>query len=150
MVSLMDLTGDSAIASQLNQRLATSGFRLTVQREHIYNILLGKRDHPTAEEVFLRAKQGMQDISMATVYNCLDALVKCGLVRQVNLDRGATRFCPNMERHGHFYCDNCGEVYDIDLAPAAQNQSVSFPKGFEVKHCEIAFRGLCSRCAAKP
>ena len=36
----------------------------------------------------------MPEISMATVYNCLDALVKCGLVRQVNLDRGATRFLP--------------------------------------------------------
>ena len=37
-----------------------------------------KRDHPTAEEVFIRAKRGMPEISMATVYNCLDALVRSG------------------------------------------------------------------------
>ena len=84
--------------SQLNERLATSGFRFTPQREHVYAVLLRKRDHPTAEEVFIRAKREMPEISMATVYNCLDALVKCGLARQVTLERGATRFCPNMQR----------------------------------------------------
>src|SRR2546430_17168938 len=73
--------------SRINERLATSGLRLTPQREHVYTVLMGERDHPTAEQVFMRAKKGMPDISMATVYNCLDALVKCRLVREVNLDR---------------------------------------------------------------
>src|ERR1700679_2607045 len=87
----------------LNQRLGVSGFRFTPQRQRVYDVLWNKRDHPTAEEVFIRAKQGMPDISMATVYNCLDALVKSGLARQVTLERGATRFCPNMEEHCHYY-----------------------------------------------
>ena len=95
---------------RINERLATSGFRFTPQREHVYSVLLEERDHPTAEQVFLRAKNGMPDISMATVYNCLDALVKCGLVKQVSLDRGAMRFCPNMHEHCHFYCESCGEI----------------------------------------
>ncbi len=42
---------------RLNERLATSGFRFTPQRQHVYNVLLEKRDHPTVEDVFLRAKQ---------------------------------------------------------------------------------------------
>ena len=58
----------------------------------------------------------MPEISHATVYNCLDALVKCGLVRQVQLERGATRFCPNMEEHCHYSCDACGEVFDVRVA----------------------------------
>ncbi|MDB6109953.1 MAG: transcriptional repressor, partial [Pedosphaera sp.] len=65
------------IDARLTERLATSGFRFTPQRQHVYSVLLEKRDHPTVEEVFMRAKHGMPDISMATVYNCLDALVKC-------------------------------------------------------------------------
>ena len=56
---------------------------------------------------------------MATVYNCLDALVQCGLVRHVNLDRSATRYCPNMKEHCHFYCDECGGIYDVDFADEA-------------------------------
>src|ERR1041384_2306575 len=91
---------------EITERLATSVFRCTPQREHVYNVLLEERDHPTAEQVFLRAKKGMPDISMATVYNCLDALVKSGLAKQVNLDGGAMRFCPTMREHCHFYCES--------------------------------------------
>src|SRR2546430_17219601 len=82
---------------------------------------MGERDHPTAEQVFMRAKKGMPDISMATVYNCLDALVKCRLVRQVNLDRIAMRYCPNMGEHFHFYCDACGGGFGIDFIPNSQS-----------------------------
>ena len=132
---------------RINERLATSGLRLTPQREHVYNVLIEERDHPTAEQVFLRAKKDMPDISMATVYNCLDALVTSGLVKQVNLDRGATRFCPNMHEHCHFYCESCGGVYDIDLTRA--RPEVPMPRGFKATQFELSIRGLCPDCGAR-
>jgi Fur family transcriptional regulator, peroxide stress response regulator len=129
---------------QLNRQLATGGFRFTPHREHVYGVLLEKRDHPTAEEVFMRAKHEMPDISMATVYNCLDALVQCGLVRQVALERGAARFCSNMREHCHFYCDSCERVFDINL-PAATG--VPLPRGFAASRFDIAIHGRCPACA---
>ncbi len=128
----------------LNERLNTGGFRFTPQREHVYAVLLEKRDHPTAEEVFIRAKRQMPEISMATVYNCLDALVKCGLARQVTLDRGATRFCPNMQEHCHFYCDTCESVFDIALEPGA---GLTLPKGFRAQRFDVTIHGQCPICA---
>jgi Fur family peroxide stress response transcriptional regulator len=128
----------------LNQRLATRGLRFTPQREQIYAVLLRKRDHPTAEEVFIRAKRGMPGISMATVYNCLDALVACGLARQVTPERGATRFCPNMREHGHFYCDECQSIFDIEL-PA--KPGIALPRGYRVDRYDIAIHGRCQACA---
>src|SRR6266481_9768285 len=112
----MRMAPNNKLDESLNARLATKGFRFTPQRQQVYTVLLHKRDHPTAEEVFIRAKHDRPEISMATVYNCLDALVKCGLVRQVTLDRGAARFCPNMSEHCHFYCDTCDRVFDIELS----------------------------------
>src|SRR5881397_120291 len=132
---------------RINERLATSGFRFTPQREHVYRVLLGERDHPTAEQVFMRAKKGMPDISMATVYNCLDTLVKCGLVKEVNVDRAAMRYCPNMREHWHFRCDMCGGVYDIDLPASRPRPEVKFPKGFQPIAYEISVRGACPNCA---
>ncbi len=128
---------------QLNERLATRGFRFTPQRQQVYEVLLQERDHPTAEGVFMRAKRAMPVISMATVYNCLDALVKCGLVRQVTLERGAARFCPNMREHCHFYCDVCEEVFDIALPGGA---GVALPKGFRADRYDIAIHGRCPKC----
>ena len=69
--------------AEFSERLNTGGFRFTPQRQHVYDVVMQKRDHPTAEEIFIRTKKAMPEISHATVYNCLDALVKCGLVRQV-------------------------------------------------------------------
>lgn len=132
---------------ELGERLATSGFRFTSQRRCVYDVLLQKRDHPTADEVFIRAKKAMPEISHATVYNCLDALVECGLVRQVQLQRGATRFCPNMEEHCHYYCDQCGSVFDVTLPATAP--TMPGPKGFQVDHYDIAVHGLCADCARK-
>ena len=141
-VLTMNSNEHALMDSRLNERLATSGFRFTPQRQQVYDVIIHKRDHPTAEEVFIRAKKKMPEISHATVYNCLDALVKCGLVRQVQLERGATRFCPNMHEHGHFYCDSCGTVFDVDL-PA---QSMPLPKGFKADHYEVAIHGSCPVC----
>ena len=128
----------------LGERLATSGFRFTTQRRCVYDVLLQKRDHPTADEVFIRAKKAMPEISHATVYNCLDALVQCGLVRQVTLDRGATRFCPNMREHCHFYCDSCEGVFDIDLPP---EMGIKLPRGFAAERFDLAVHGRCPACS---
>jgi Fur family peroxide stress response transcriptional regulator len=133
-------------SSPLGRRLTASGFRSTAQRQHVYSVLLHKRDHPTAEEVFIRAKRGMPDISMATVYNCLDALVQSGVARQVTVDRDATRFCPNMREHCHFHCDTCDRVFDIDL-PDDGPAGIGLPKGFKVARFEIAIHGTCAGCA---
>jgi len=134
---------------RLDESLATSGLRSTRQRHHVYDVLLQKRDHPTAEEVFVRAKQEMPDISLATVYNCLDTLVQCDLVKQVNLDRAPTRYCPNMGEHCHFYCDQCGRAFDIDLPGGRSAAEVQMPKGFKATRYEISIRGTCPECASK-
>ena len=139
------LVDDGALQARLEQ----SGLRTTPQRQHVYKVLLEKRDHPTAEEVFIRSKRGMPDISMATVYNCLDALVSCGLVRQVNQDREATRFCSNMQPHHHFYCDECGGAHDIERFDTAAEPPVPMPRGFKPTRYEVTIRGLCPECAAK-
>ena len=47
------------ISNEFSARLNTGGFRFTPQRQQVYDVLLHKRDHPTAEEVFIRAKRAM-------------------------------------------------------------------------------------------
>jgi Fur family transcriptional regulator, peroxide stress response regulator len=132
---------------QLTEKLGTTGLRLTPQRQQVYDVLVQKRDHPTAEEVFIRAKRAMPEISHATVYNCLDALVKSGLARQVQFERGATRFCPNMTDHGHFHCSDCGTIYDVDLP--REIPCVAVPRGFRADSFDVTIHGLCADCAKK-
>jgi Fur family peroxide stress response transcriptional regulator len=133
-------------AAALNQRLADSGLRSTPQRELIYNVLLKKRDHPTADEVFVRVKSEMPTISLATVYNCLETLVQCDLVRAVNFERGPTRYCPNLRPHAHFHDERSGATHDIDLPPALiEHVKAILPPEYRAEAVEISFRGSTSR-----
>ena len=133
----------------LSQRLAHSGLRSTPQREVVYSVLLTKRDHPTADEVYVRVKSELPTISLATVYNCLETLVQCDLVRAVNFERGPTRYCPNLRPHAHFHDEQTGRTHDIDLPPAVlANLNDLLPHGFDAKSVEITFRGKASEPAA--
>ncbi|MCX6884809.1 MAG: transcriptional repressor [Verrucomicrobiota bacterium] len=139
----MNQTTDQTAEPLLNERLATSGFRFTPQRQSVYAVLLSERDHPTAEDVFIRAKREMPEISLATVYNCLEAFVKCGLARQVTVERGAARFCPNMREHSHFYCDVCVRVFDLPLSGEVARD---LPPGFRAVRVDLTIHGSCPDC----
>ena len=129
------------------ETISHNGHRLTPQRREVYNVLLEDRDHPTATEVFLRAKKRIPAISLATVYNCLETLVECGLAKQVNVEREATRYCPNLSEHGHFVCESCGIVSDIPVSKGGSlTQFLKVPSGFSVNHSEITLRGTCPAC----
>jgi Fur family transcriptional regulator, peroxide stress response regulator len=129
----------------LAQRLSDSGMRSTPQREVIYNIILNKRDHPTAEEVFARAKPELPMISLATVYNCLEALVQCDLVRAVHFERGPTRYCPNLHPHAHFRDEKTGTLTDVDIPPALMEQLKGIlPGHLKATDIEITYRGTTS------
>jgi len=137
MIDLAQISSDS-----LAQKLADSGLRATPQRELVYSSLLKQRDHPTAEEVFARVKADMPTISLATVYNCLETLVQCRLIRQVNRERSSTRYCPNLHPHAHFHDEATGEIHDVDLPPGFRDQLNNLlPKNFHASSVEITFLG---------
>jgi Fur family peroxide stress response transcriptional regulator len=95
----------------------------------------------------VRVKSELPTISLATVYNCLETLVHCDLVRAVNFERGPTRYCPNLRPHAHFHDEQTGRTHDIDLPPSVlENLNGVLPQGFDAKSVEITFRG---KAAAK-
>jgi Fe2+ or Zn2+ uptake regulation protein len=140
-------------ATSYESVMGRDGLRLTPQRRHVYEVLMEKRDHPTATEVFIRAQQGMPSISLATVYNCLETMVGSGLVKAVHVDREPTRFCANLHEHGHFHCTGCGHIADIEFGRKGSPSSRP-PKGWKlperylVTHQELTLRGLCPDCAS--
>ncbi len=129
------------------ESIAQDGLRLTRQRRHVYEVLLAQQDHPTAMDVFLRAKPAMESLSLATVYNVLETLADRGLARKVHLDRGSMRYCANVAKHGHFTCNSCGAVLDVPLLPGAELEKLhQLPRGYTVTRQEVSLHGLCADC----
>jgi Fe2+ or Zn2+ uptake regulation protein len=126
------------------------GLRMTDQRRAVYDALMGERDHPTAVEVFMRVKGRMPSISLATVYNCLETLTGCGLVKAVNHEREPSRYCPNLQEHAHLFCGGCNGVMDVPLRARKRAEDVwDLPEAVVISHREVSFRGLCPKCAAE-
>ncbi|MCE9611482.1 MAG: transcriptional repressor [Chthoniobacter sp.] len=135
-------------AKSYDETISEKGFRFTEQRRAVYDALMGKRDHPTAVEVFMRVKGKVPTISLATVYNCLETLTDCGLVKTVNHDRESARYCPNLAEHAHLFCESCGGVTDIPLRAKRRAHDIwDLPPDVSISHHEISFRGLCPKCA---
>ena len=136
--------------SPYDAKIAGRGLRMTDQRRAVYDSLMSQRDHPTAVEVFMRVKTAVPSISLATVYNCLETLVECGLVRHVHHDRAPSRYCPNLEEHAHLFCEACGSVTDLPKRPDRDPEEIwEIPENVVVSKREVAFRGLCVRCASQ-
>lgn len=139
----MKLSTESRVT--LNQALSRYGVRSTRQREQVYSTLLSKHDHPTADEIHNRTKEEIPTISLATIYNCLDTFVHCGLARQVNFERESTRYCPMEAKnvhYAHFHCKHTGKVHDIHIpAPVITMLQKIMPEGFNAEKIELCFRG---------
>ncbi len=132
-----------------DQTIAGRGLRMTEQRRSVYDALMTQANHPTAVEVFMRVKGTVPSISLATVYNCLETLVGCGLVRHVHHDRESSRYCANLEEHAHLFCESCGSVTDLPLRARRRPEDLwEMPAESVVTSREVSFRGLCPDCAA--
>lgn len=119
------------------------GLRMTKQRREVLAVILADRDHPTAHDVFMRAQSRMPTISLATVYNCLEALVTHKIVRQVNLERESSRYCPNLTDHCHFQDEKSGKIHDVVFKDGIKLEDIlELPEGTEVSHLEISLKGI--------
>lgn len=130
------------LRDRLSEALEQGGLRSTRQREEVFGLLMDSRDHPTADEVYVRAKKDMPTISLATVYNCLETLVTCGLVRQVNFEREPTRYCANLREHAHLFDTTTGKIEDIPLpASVIEQLKQLLPENVDFEELDITFQG---------
>ena len=87
--------------------------RHTRQRELIYSTLMMVESHPNAEELHTLVKHRDAGVSLATVYNTLDALVECGLCRRIPSHiGGGCRFDADTAEHVHITTAD-GKIIDV-------------------------------------
>ncbi len=126
------------------EALRNSGLKITKPRLWIVEYLDGNKNHPTAIDIFQEVRREDKDFSFATVYNTLDILVKEGIIKQIKTEEKSCRYDPNTGLHGHFYCKNCGKLFDVDLKQTNfLDETISFGK---VEDYEIKFYGICNSC----
>jgi Fe2+ or Zn2+ uptake regulation protein len=130
---------------------ASHGLRCTRQRQAIYASLYEGQDHPTAEALHQRVSPKLDGVSLATVYNTLEAFCAAGIVRRLPGDaNGSARYDATREPHLHLRCRASGQVQDaphdvsrliFDRIPDQLIRKIESELGFEVEDLRIELVG---------
>lgn len=124
----------------LLRRLRDHGIQPTAQRLAVARLVLDDDSHPTADEVWARARRRSPTLSRATVYNTLNLFVERALLATQVVREGALVFDPNVAPHHHFVDDATGEVHDVpwDALRVSGGERL---RGFEVRGYQVVLRG---------
>ncbi len=133
-------------AIAITETMKTKGLRITPQRFSVYANLLARTDHPTVEQIWGDLNQEFSMSSKATVYSTLTTLKEVGLVREVLLEDGVSRFDANVEEHHHFFCLKCKAIEDLAWEVFRPPLVNLLRSGLTVKAYEATIHGLCDRC----
>lgn len=119
----------------------------TKQKELILSALRSNAFHPTSVWIYDEVRKALPHISLATVYRNLKRFVKDGEISALELDGNPGRFDIMPGNHGHFWCDECDRIFNLD-EPAAEelNGKLTRETGFEISNYQVVLRGLCLDC----
>jgi Fur family ferric uptake transcriptional regulator/Fur family peroxide stress response transcriptional regulator len=96
---------------------------MTKQRELILSIINASSEHLTAEQVYLKATGIMPKTVLATVYNNLNALVKGGMIKKINMPDGTSHYDKTIP-HDHLVCIKCGKITDVMVDGAYKSEKL--------------------------
>jgi Fur family peroxide stress response transcriptional regulator len=108
-------TLDDSREAKLRAALEQAGWRCTRQRAAVFAFLCSTKAHPTAEQIYGAVRRCIPNISLATVYKALDALVDARLAAKFANGEGPARYDANGEAHYHLRCLKTGEIRDLPL-----------------------------------
>src|SRR5437868_1974737 len=90
--------------------LQTLGYRLTPQRQLVWDALRRSGGHRTAEDLFAEVQNTIPAFNIASVYRTLELLERVGLVRTSYLGDGRRTYeLAEHDAHGHHHlvCEQC-------------------------------------------
>lgn len=120
------------------------------QRDSIKEFLAARKDHPTADVVYMNVRQSFPNISLGTVYRNLTLLADIGEIARLRVGDGVDHFDYDTSPHYHFVCCECGSVTDLNLPVADQiTRDVQETFDGEIKGQVTYFYGRCSNCIPK-
>ena len=127
-----------------------SGYRATPQRIAISRYILSNHEHPTAQKTYLEVRKTNPTVSLATIYKTIKILKETGLILELNLPQGETRFDPITEPHAHLLCQRCGGISDwVDPMMPELIARASAEANFIVTGSIFELKGICEGCRKK-
>ena len=137
-------------------RIRGCGYRLTLPRMKIVEVLNSSNGHLSAEDVFMKVHRIYPAVGLTTVYRTLEMLIASGIVVKIDAGDGKARykFKKTLEEEPHFHliCKKCGNIIDVkadkELEKNIHRAKEEYIKRyrFKVDNPQLRFYGYCESC----
>ena len=125
---------------EIINKLRSSNLRPTKQRILIAKKLFDRKKtfHFTAETLN-KAVNKKKDtrISIATIYNTVEAFKKAGHIRKILTNNSKSYYDTNIKSHHHFYDPDSNKLTDIDYQEVILKKIPNPPKYKKIKDLEV-------------
>lgn len=135
------------IKKMFEKELEKRGLRKTVERFAILEEIYKRTEHFDVEELYGTLGNNNFPVSRATVYNTLDVLQECGLVKKHHFgttDGAVYEKSFGFRQHGHLVCIDCNRIKEFcDPRLQAIQNNVGNAMGFDITDQALVFYGSC-------
>ena len=141
----------TAARATLTEYLKAKRLRKTPERYAILDKVCEMNKHFDIEALYAAIEGDGYHVSRATIYNTMELLTDCGLVRRHQFGSQPAQYecVAGLSTHIHLICQQCGkikEAKDPELIAFMKNRNYS---AFHQAFFNMYVYGLCSACARR-